>query len=83
MAGYHINNIEKGIVGELSKIYEEVDEVMDADKQQCKLMVLIELSDLIGAVESYLEKHHPSITLNDLIIMKDITKRVFKEGYRS
>lgn len=82
MAGYHINNIEKGIIGELSKIYEEVDEVMDADKQQCKLMVLIELSDLIGAVESYLEKHHPSITINDLISMKDITKRVFKEGYR-
>lgn len=82
MAGYHINNIEKGIVGELSKIYEEVDEVMDADKQQCKLMVLIELSDLIGAVESYLEKHHPSLTLNDLISMKNITKRVFKEGYR-
>lgn len=83
MVGYHINNINKGVVGDLSKIYEEVEEVMDADKQQCKLMVLIELSDLVGAVESYLEKYHPSITLEDLISMKDITKRVFKEGYRS
>ena len=83
MAGYHINRIEKGVVGELSKIYEEVEEIKDAENQQCKLMVLIELSDLVGAIESYLEKHHQSLTLEDLISMKDITKRVFKEGYRS
>lgn len=83
MAGYHIKNIEKGVVGELSKIYEEVQEIMDAEDQRSELMILIELSDLIGAVECYLEKHHSSLTLSDLIVMKDITKKVFKEGYRT
>lgn len=83
MAGYHLKEIEKGILGELSKIYEEVEEVKDAEEQGINIMLLVELSDMLGAVESYLEKHHPSITLQDLIKMKDVTKRAFETGGRT
>lgn len=38
-------------------------------------MLLVELSDLIGAIELYLEKNFSSFSLQDLIIMSNITKR--------
>lgn len=81
--GYHINDITKGEVGESSKILEEVYEVQDAEQQECKIMVLVELSDLIGAVSLYLEKHHPDTTIDDLITMSRITRRAFANGHRS
>lgn len=80
--GYHIKEIKKGELGELSKVYEEIEETKDAEEQGCSLMVLIELSDTLGAIEAYLEKHHPSISMDDLAKMKDITKRAFKTGRR-
>lgn len=81
-AGYHKSHISKGELGELSKIDEELHEAYDASSQGVKLMVLIELSDLYGAIESYLEKHHPDTTMNDLKRMSDATKRAFKSGER-
>tara|TARA_R110000851_G_scaffold300326_1_gene456440 strand:+ start:210 stop:458 length:249 start_codon:yes stop_codon:yes gene_type:complete len=80
---YHLRSIEKGTIGELSKVYEEIEEVKDSDEQGVDLMVLVELSDVIGAIESYLEKHHKSISLTDLIVMSDVTKRAFRSGRRS
>ena len=82
MAGYHLVDIPKGEVGELSKVYEEICEVKDAASQGVELMVLLELSDVIGAIESYLLKHHSSITLADLIEMKNVTQRAFITGGR-
>ena len=79
---YHLDKIEKGVYGELSKVQEEILEALDADKQNCDVMVLVELSDTIGAIEAYLEKHHPTITLDSLIQMSNITKRAFKSGQR-
>lgn len=80
--GYHMTEIEKGELGNLSKIREELDEAIDAEKQQCKIMTLVELSDMMGAIESYLESNFADITLQDLITMSDITKRAFKAGRR-
>ena len=82
MAGYHLRDIEKGVVGELSKIYEEVEEIKDAAEQGVEVMVLVELSDLLGAVSLYLEKHHPSVKLEDLIKMSNVTQRAFISGGR-
>lgn len=79
---YHLVEIPKGTIGELSKVYEEVEEVRDADDQGAAIMVLCELSDVLGAIECYLEKHHPSISIQDLKNMSDITKRAFKSGRR-
>lgn len=80
---YHLTEIPKGEVGELSKVQEELDEAIDAQQQGASVMVLIELSDLIGAVDLYLQKYHPSITINDLKKMSDITQRAFKSGRRT
>lgn len=80
--GYHMTEIEKGELGKLSKIREELDEAIDAEKQQCKIMTLVELSDMMGAIESYLESNFTDITLQDLITMSNITKRAFKAGRR-
>lgn len=81
--GYHLTKIEKGKIGEISKIQEEVEELKDAQLQGCKIMELVELSDLYGAIECYLQKHHPTVTMDDLKNMSEITKRAFRTGYRS
>lgn len=80
--GYHILAIKKGKLGSLSKIQEELDEAVDAEQQNCKIMVAVELSDLIGAVKHYSETHL-NLTLDDLIKMQKITERAFKSGRRS
>ncbi len=81
--GYHVTPIKKGVLGEISKIQEELDELIDAEKQGCKIMALIELSDAIGAIKAYLKKHHPDITLDDLMAMQTITERAFRNGHRT
>lgn len=81
--GYHVSEIQKGVVGESSKILEEVLELQDAERQHCKIMALIELSDLIGAVNLYVEKHYPDVTFDDLVIMAKITRRAFDNGHRT
>lgn len=81
--GYHLRPIQKGVVGEVSKIEEEFLEFKDALKQDNPPMAMIELADQIGAIEAWLEKHHPSITLDHLITMKDATRRSFENGHRS
>ena len=81
--GYHVSVIEKGILGEVSKIIEEIEEFKDALKQGVSVMAILELADLLCAVELYLEKHHPTITIEDLIRMKDVTRRAFRNGHRN
>lgn len=80
--GYHLTNIARGEFGEVSKIFEEVDEFDDAMRQGVQIMALVELSDLIGAIKGWLAKHHPSITITDLNEMAEVTKRVFESGHR-
>jgi hypothetical protein len=46
-------------------------------------MVLVELADLIGAIDGYLDKHYgKSMTIDNLITMAFATKRAFISGYR-
>lgn len=81
--GYHLNTIPKGSIGDSSKILEELLELQDAEAQGAKVMALVELSDLIGAVDHYLRKNYPAITLSDLVIMSAITERAFRNGRRT
>ncbi len=83
LPGYHIRTIPRGELGELSKVEEELREALDADEQGSSVMVLVELSDLMGAVQSYLERHHPSMTLADLQTFSAITRRAFVNGHRT
>lgn len=78
--GYHKKEIVKGTLGCLSKILEEVEELKDAYEQECDVLEIIELCDLIGAIEAYAERW--SLSLDDLIKMKDLTKSAFEEGSR-
>jgi hypothetical protein len=80
--GYHIKKIKKGQIGESSKIKEEVEELIDSENQSCKIMALVELSDIYGAIELYLQKHYPSLSMADLKKMSDITQRAFRDGSR-
>lgn len=83
MAGYHFNDIPRGEYGKLSKVIEEALELEDAMQQGQKLMCLIELSDILGAIEGYLEKHYDGkITITDLFDMSHATKKAFESGYR-
>ncbi|HBT0444721.1 hypothetical protein EPNKCIFM_00108 [Klebsiella phage KP13-16] len=83
MAGYHIKEIEKRRYGSLGKIQEEVEELLDAHQQGSYIMMLVELSDLYGAIEGFMEENFPDMKIADLKKFSDITKRAFKEGHRS
>lgn len=78
--GYHNRKIKKGILGESSKITEEYEEFTESLEQNNPLMAILELADLIGAIEAYAIKYN--FTLADLIKMKETTERAFKTGYR-
>lgn len=80
--GYHLRKITKGVLGDASKIIEELDEFKEATEQGVTLMALLELADMQGAVEAYLAKHHPSINMNDLREMSNVTRRAFENGRR-
>jgi hypothetical protein len=79
--GYHNKKIEKGILGEFSKITEEYQELEDAFEQSDKILQCCELSDLIGAIEEYSLKNL-KITLQELITFSNKTKSAFKDGQR-
>lgn len=80
--GYHKTQIEKGILGEYSKIKEEIQELDDAYQQEAKVLIICELCDLIGSIEAY-SKTQFNLSLDDLIKMKDMTKSSFEEGKRN
>jgi hypothetical protein len=80
--GYHQTKIEKGDLGRSSKIQEELDELKDAEQQGARLLVLCELSDLVGAIQYYLHINYPGWKLSDLQQMADLTSAAFKEGRR-
>ncbi len=81
-AGYHLREIAKGELGTISKIREELEELEDAAQQGVLIMQLVELSDMIGAMEAYLQDIAPSMSLQDLIAMQKVTKRAFVNGHR-
>ena len=80
--GYHTTVINKGELGELSKIQEELDELADAEKQDCYILKLAELADLYGAIELYLANYFPDVTMYDLEQMSNLTRKAFKDGKR-
>lgn len=78
---YHLKEIQKGVIGEISKIQEELDELKDAFGRN-KILELCELSDICSAIQLYLEKYHPEISMEDLIGMGRLTISAFRDGTR-
>lgn len=81
--GYHDMIIAKRKLGTYGKIFEEMDEFTDALLTGNKIMSLVELSDLHGAIEFYLKENFPGVSMDDLKKMNDVTKRAFANGRRS
>jgi len=82
MAGYHIKEIPKGTYGTVGKILEEAFELEDAQNQGVRIMALLELSDLYGAMQGYLRQEFPGLTMEDLAQMSEVTERAFQTGGR-
>ncbi len=78
--GYHIRTIAKGILGQTSKIREELEELEDAIEQNVKIMALVELSDLYGAVKAMATTL--GTTMEELKAMQEVTARAFQDGSR-
>lgn len=79
--GYHLRPIIiEGVFGETSKIKEELDELEEALEQDNKILALVEIADLYGALEAVAEKL--GVTMDDVKKMSAATKRSFLEGER-
>ena len=78
---YHLREIKRGVFGHASKITEEHEEFLEALEQGNPVMALVELTDMIGAIEAYAVQNH-AITLDELINMKNATKRAFESKTR-
>ena len=81
--GYHLIPVRRGELGELSKIQEELDELADATAQGSRVLMAVELADLVGALELFIEKHVPGMTLQDAVAFSKITRRAFENGTRT
>ena len=79
--GYHTSHIEKGELGEFSKIKEEFLELQDAVDQGVKGLIVCELSDLYGAMEEYVKRFN--MTMEDVRAFSDLTKSAFADGERT
>lgn len=79
--GYHNTIIPKYDVGDFGKILEETSELTDAVLSNNKIMTLVELSDLYGAIEHYVIKNF-GMSMNDVKIMNNTTQRAFINGRR-
>jgi len=80
--GYHLADIDKGTLGEVSKIIEEALELKDAHAQGVRIMAQVEMSDLYGAFEHYREKYYPEVSMKDIRDMYLVTRRAFENGTR-
>jgi len=62
MSFFHKRAIScKGTLGDLSKIREELEEVEEALEQGDKMLVLVEIVDLLGAIHLFLLKEYGPI----------------------
>ena len=78
--GYHDREIEKGEIGYISKVEEEVEEYKDALEQDNIILQLVELSDIYGALEALAKRYN--LTMDNLKKMSDRTKSAFLDGSR-
>jgi hypothetical protein len=74
---WHERPILKGVYGQLSKIQEELDEARDAEEQGLYIMLLIELSDLYGALAGYCDQN--GMLMSDLAAFGEKVRDIRRE----
>jgi len=77
---FHEKEIKKGILGELSKIQEELDEALEAEGRNQDLLLILELADIIGAVGLVSEKY--GISLDQLVTFAKLRRQVGEQVAR-
>lgn len=79
--GYHLREIEtQGVFGEPSKIREELEELEEALEQDNRILALVELADIYGALEAVAERQ--GTTMAEIAKMSAATNRAFLKGER-
>lgn len=79
--GYHLRKIRfYGEYGSQEKLLEELDEFLEACEQDNRILSLVELSDIFGALKKFAENQ--GTTLEELEKMSEATERGFKSGSR-
>ncbi len=76
------NRTSEWVYGHFSKIEEEFHELKDAMNQQDRVLALVELSDLIGAIDGFLKNEFKTIDFNDIIKFSKLTQNAFETGDR-
>jgi len=79
-SGYHKRDIKKGELGKPSKIREELEELEDAIEQDNRIMALVELSDLYGALKAVADDL--GTNMDEVKVMQEATAAAFKSGSR-
>jgi len=74
MSKWHTMEITKGELGRLSKIREELEEAEDAEAQGQDLMLLFELSDIIGACGLVAKRY--GMSLDQLVTFSKLRSKV-------
>ncbi len=74
MSDWHIRKIPKGTYGELSKITEELEEALDSEERGQILMLMFELSDIIGAAGGVGAKY--GMKLDDLVTFSKLRSEI-------
>ena len=78
--GYHKRTIAKGELGKVSKVREELEELEDAIEQGVRIMALLEMADLYGALRALAAEYE--VSMKDLEAMDNVTARAFEHGER-
>ena len=79
--GYHLREIQtRGVFGQTSKILEEVEEFEEAIEQDNRILALVELSDIYGALEAVAQRLGTNMA--EVAKMAAATKRAFEAGTR-
>ena len=81
MAGYHLYEIPKGKLGEYSKVVEEFMEFSEALEQDCQIMAILELADLIGSAKYYYYQYEQEAAWQLLISRLLIKKTLLPIDY--
>lgn len=80
--GYHKAEITKGVYGHFSKIEEEFQELKDAIDQKDRILALVELSDLVGAIDGFVKHEFKTMSLDDIVKFSKLTQHAFETGDR-
>lgn len=81
---YHKREIQKGEVGCVSKIREELDELEEVAERGQRILCLWELADIYLAMEMFIERNYGHmLSMSDVEQLAHETRLAFRDGTRN